>query len=484
MTLTDKTQTQAIRNTFVVFFGQLLARLLDLWAILLIARSFGETAFGQFSFAVAYVGYFAILIDLGFNMTFVREMVRSRDRQDDLLAGMLILKLILVGIGIGLAAVLILIPDYSMDTVRLVWIMTIALLISPKFPSIRLVYEQVFQARLRMEIPTLLRLLDGGLLVLLIYSIVQNGQPMYSVMVAYVISSLPGLAVILWASRRVLRPSHRFDYRMMMRLLKQALPVALLGVFATIYSRLDVLFLSVWCDDRAIGYYSAAYRLTEALRLLTGAVLTSLYPMMVEAAGRAKDVFVSVLTGGLKPLLIILMPACIVTTFLAGPLIELFFTSRYAPAGDALAILIWAELCLVVTSVLSYALIAMNRQKIVVGINGVMLLVNVVMNIQLIPQWAYIGSSIARVVTEGIGVIGYGLVIYRLVGWTFWRLCLSLLPGAGVLAAWLYVVHSLSISLPLTVISAAVVYGACLLITRVTTWQELTTLIRAFAMSR
>ncbi|SVB45460.1 uncharacterized protein METZ01_LOCUS198314, partial [marine metagenome] len=473
---------RAVRNSVVVFTGHILSRLIDLYAVILLARTLGEAVLGQFSFAVVYVSYFAILIDLGFNITFVREMVRDKERQETLLTGMIIFKVALVAVGILLASTLILLGDYPIDTLQLVWIMTFALLISPKLPSLRVVYEQVFQAHLRMEVPTLIKLLDGGLLVALIYSIIFYGQPVLWVMVAYVACNLPGMIIILLASRKYVRPGRTFDLRLMVGLLRQALPIAVLGVFATLYSRLDILFLSLWWDETAIGYYTAAYRLTEAFRILPAAVLVSLYPVMVATADRIKEAFIPALSGGLKPLFILLIPVCIGTSFLTDRIIDLLYTSRYHPSGDALVILVWAELFVTMATVLSHALIALDRQRAVVKINGVMLLVNILVNVQLIPRWSFVGAGVARLVTEGVGVIGFMFILRRLTQWTCWRPCLPLLPGAAVLTLWLYLFGDLS--LPLMILSSVVVYGAALFVTRGVTRAELSDLRTALMSTR
>ena len=474
--------SRAVRNSVVVFTGNILSRLIDLYALILLARTLGEAVLGQFSFAVVYVSYFAILIDLGFNITFVREMVRDKERQETLLAGMIVFKVVLVTLGILLASTLILLGDYPTDTRQLVWIMTFALLISPKLPSLRVVYEQVFQAHLRMEIPTLIKLLDGGLLVALIYSVIFYGQPVLWVMVAYVACNLPGMIIILLASRKIVRPRRTFDIRLMTGLLRQALPIAVLGVFATLYSRLDILLLSLWWDETAIGYYTAAYRLTEAFRIVPAAVLVSLYPVMVATADRIKEDFIPALSGGLKPLFILLIPVCIGTGFLNDRIIDLVYTSRYQPSGDALVILVWAELFVTMATILSHALIALDRQRAVVKINGVMLVVNILVNVQLIPRWSFVGAGVARLVTEGVGVIGFMFILRRLTKWTCWRPCLPLLPGAAVLTLWLYLFEDLS--LPFLILSSVAVYGTTLFITRGVTWADLSDLYAALMPKR
>ncbi|MBI4551831.1 MAG: flippase [Candidatus Latescibacteria bacterium] len=470
--------TRAVRTTFVVFGGQVAARLFDLGGMLLIARSFGEAAFGQFSFAVAYVGYFAILADFGCNAIFVRELARSRERAAELLAGMLAIRSALILVGMGLAIALILIPGYPPDTVRLVRLMAVALLISPKLPSLRVVYEQVFQVRLQMGIPTLLKLLDGGLFLSLAYGLIRSGQPLDAVMMAYVLSSLPGLVLVAWMSRRFIVPSGRVDRHLIARLLKQALPMALLVGLTALYTRIDVLILSLWRGDVEVGYYSAAYRLTEALRLIPAAVITSLYPVLVDAYARASAAFAPAITAGLKSLLIVIIPIALGLVFCANQVVTVLYTGRFAPAGTALAILIWAEVCLFINCPLSYALISADRQQVVTGIACIMLVINLTANALLIPRWGYLGASTATVMTEGAGTLCYGMATRHLLGGSFWRVVLPLLPGAGLFL--MGMVAARTIPVPIAVAVSILVYVLSLRLTGGITRSDLAALRTAF----
>ena len=467
--------TRVVRNTLVVFSGQILGRLLDLWATLLIANAYGEAGYGRFSFAIAFVGYFAIVADLGFNMVFVKALVRQKGQNENLFGSMLLMKMIMLVLSIGMALSLISQSEYPPDTIQLVWIMTIALIISPKFPSIRLVYEQFFQAKLQMEIPALLKCLDGVLLVGLIYGMIIFGQPMQSVMVAYVCSSIPGLILIMVVVGRMIRPVSRIDIPQMVVLLKQGVPVTILGIFATLIARIDVLFLSFWRSEIEIGYYSAAYRLTEALRVFPAAMMLSLYPLVVDVTSKKKSLG-QLITTGLKPLLIIMVPICMSTTVWAGDLVLFFYKPAFLPAGDALELLIWTELCVIFTMVFSQVLIALDQRRAVVLVSGSMLIVNLILNIILIPRWGYIGATIATVVTELVGLVGYSLYIRRYTGWHLADNIQPLLPAIGCLGVWLWFAGSFPIGVGMA--GAVIVYAAGLWFTRGMTREELTFLTR------
>lgn len=469
------TASRAVRNSAVVFVGQIFGRLLDLWATLLIANAFGEAGYGRFSFAIAFVGYFAILTDLGFNMVFVKALVGRKGRRDILLGSMLLVKIILLGISIGLIILLMSVLDYPHDTEQLIWLMTIALIVSPKFPSIRLVYEQVFQAGMNMKVPVILRCLDGLLLVALIIFMIRFDQPLTSVMTAYVCSSIIGLLIIMPIVGRMASPVFRIDTAQMFDMLKQGIPVALLGVSAMLIARIDVLFLSIWRGDIEIGFYSAAYRLTEAFKIFPTAVMMSLYPLIVQLKSAQEDPG-EALTSGLKPVLIIMIPVCMGVMTWAEDIVLFFYSPVFLPAAKSLEFLIWTELGFIFTLAFSQTLIALDRRRSVIYVSGLMLLVNLLLNSVLIPRWGYIGATAVTVTTELIGAIGYGIYIHRDTGWRFGRNIRPLLPAVGVSGIYIWLAGAWSA--PVGLAGLGIVYTAVLWLTGGIKKNELTAITR------
>jgi len=426
-------QTQAIRNALTVFVGQLVGRLLDLWAVLLVARHFGEAGYGRFSFAFACVGYFAVVTEMGFHMVFVREQARHPQRVSDLLAAMLAVRLVLSAVCATLSAVFVLLPGYPEETVYLVWLLLPALVVSSKMPSIRQVYEQVFQARLLMQIPMTVRLLESLLLVGLLYAFLRPGISLPMVMALYMIGFVPGTLFVMGWSRRLVRPAARIDPALIRHLFAQALPLILLAVFAVFAGRIDVLLLSFWRDDAEIGYYSAAYRLTEALRIFPTAVLMSLFPLVSRAAVERPDAVKGLLDRSIKPLLILLIPVCVVTTCAADAIVELLYTETYIPAGRSLSTLVWGEIAAVFNLLIGQTLIALDRRCMAIGIAFLQLVINVVLNTVLIPSAGHAGAAVASVMTGTVGMIVYSLTLRRITGWSVEGILKPLLPATAVI---------------------------------------------------
>lgn len=468
--MTRLTVSSAINNTLVILGGQFVGRLLDMITILVIARHYGEARYGQFSFAFAYVSYFAVLADMGFSLIFVREMARAEEKASALLSCMIIAKIGLVMVSTAFAAVLVMIPGYPETTVHFVWIALIGLMVSPKLPSVRNVYEQFFQSRLRMSVPVLIRLLEGILLLIMVLLATNYERSMELVLVLFGISFLPGLVCIVFLSRRLVIPARFIDIPLLRSLFKSALPLGLLGAIWVLNGRIDVLFLSLWRTDSEIGYYSAAYRLTEAMRLLPSAVMMSVYPLLSQQAPPMPKAISAILGTSVKIQLIIAMPVCFLLSVLAEPVISVLYTPVYLPAAGPFATLIWTELAIVFTMSLSQTLIALNHRAVVIWISAGTLATTVCLNALFIPKFGFLAASWTTVLSEMVGVIGYAVAVRRLTNWSIWTPIRTVAPAAlGLVVSW-GAIHSIDATA--SVLVGLIVYGAGLWLSKAITPHE------------
>src|SRR3989344_3478621 len=67
-----------IKNTGILFLGEVISRLLSFFLIIIIARHLGDVGLGKYSFVFAFVGIFSIFSDFGTNTYMIRELSRDR----------------------------------------------------------------------------------------------------------------------------------------------------------------------------------------------------------------------------------------------------------------------------------------------------------------------------------------------------------------------------------------------------------------------
>jgi O-antigen/teichoic acid export membrane protein len=177
--------------------------------------------------------------------------------------------------------------------------------------------------------------------------------------------------------------------------LSAAYPFALTGIIAMAYARLDLVLLSAWQGDVAAGQYGAAYKLWEALGLLPSSLLDAMFPEMARLAGehegRSRLRAILRRSGPLLAAVGMLLSAAGVT--LAGRLIPLVFgrAETQAPSIAALRILVWAIPAMFLYLLSGHILYALGHQRRVTWAMLVVAVVNVGLNVVVIPRWSVLG---------------------------------------------------------------------------------------------
>jgi O-antigen/teichoic acid export membrane protein len=179
--------------------------------------------------------------------------------------------------------------------------------------------------------------------------------------------------------------------------LAEAYPFALTGIIAMAYRRLDIVLLSALQGDAAAGEYGAAYKLWETLGLIPASLLDAMFPEMArmvkgsEGQRRLRWFF-----GRAAPVLLIggiLIAAA--GTVLAGTIVPLVYgeAEAYGGATVAFRVLVWAVPAMFLYLLNGHVLYALGRQRQVTVAMAIVGVVNVGLNLLVIPRWSTLGAS-------------------------------------------------------------------------------------------
>ena len=196
------------------------------------------------------------------------------------------------------------------------------------------------------------------------------------------------------------QPHIEIDLKFWKRILPEALPFALSGLFTTIYFYIDSVLLSVMKGADAVGWYNAPYRLIMVLLFVPTVISTAVFPAMSRFHATANDSFRLIYKRYFKYMAIVSVPLGIGTTLLASQIITFIFGVPYENSAIALQILIWATVFIFLTAAFLRLFETSNRQMMVTKITAVGMVENVTLDLILIPRFSYVGTSIATAATE------------------------------------------------------------------------------------
>lgn len=390
------------KNIIVLIVADIIGKIFGLTLVIFIARYLGATGFGKYSFAFAFISLFAIFTDLGLNTLTIREVSRDKSKAGKYLGNILIIKLFLVVIFFILIFVVIKILNYPKDTTLAVYIIGLSVILN----SFAQTFRSIFRAYEKMEYEALLNILNVIITTSLGISVLYLNYGLIELVSIFFIVSLLNLVLSSFLIiKKFIKPEIEMDFNFWRKILRNALPFAITGIFVIIYFKIDIVMLSVIEGDDAVGWYSAAYKMIESLLFIPSVFMISLYPVLSHLYTSSHKNLKKSYYRGFKYLFILGLPIAIGTTILAKEFIYLIYTQNFVNSIDVLKILIWACLFIFLSHITSTVLISINRQNINMYLASIMVVLNISLNLLLIPKYGLLGASISTLITEGMVMI-------------------------------------------------------------------------------
>lgn len=163
-----------------------------------------------------------------------------------------------------------------------------------------------------------------------------------------------GLLVIplIFPFKRALKSQRSFESDLFKEGSRYALKAYLCCLFGFLAVRVNVYLVEAIAGEAALGQFSVAYRIIDALNLLSISVRTVLFPKLVRDRGRNSSLgsFSVLLVGAITTL------GAIVIGLFAEQLLPLLFGDEYLPAAQLLRILLPGGVCFAMLSVQSSSL--------------------------------------------------------------------------------------------------------------------------------
>ncbi len=388
--------SRALRNTALVLSARVLSRVIALFTVLLTIRHLGADSFGRFGLLVTLASIVAVLIDLGFNSLYPREAARHPEEIDRYLGNLVTLRLLMGAVALGVLA-LALLPF------RLEYLLVPGFLMM-LLQSCSGLLRQTFYARQRVGFEAAGIVLESLVLLVLTLIGVRTGQREVYFVWAYALMwgfSCVYILAVLYA-RGLARLRLRLETGFLIRWLASSLPFAMTFIITTIYFKADQPILKLFRPYQEVGWYAAAYKPFEALLFVPVSMLNVVYPILAIYHREAPDRLVSGIERFYKLLLLVGWPLSAGTVVLAPGLSRLLLGPGYGPSAAALAILGGGIVLMFVNNTFIGALNAIDRQLSFTWASILSMVVNVGLNLALIPAFGYIGASWATVITEAV----------------------------------------------------------------------------------
>jgi len=470
--------SRALRNTVTVLGAKVVARLIALVTVIYIINSLEPRRYGAFTVLVNCTAIVSVVLDLGFNVLFVREGARHRDDIERYLRNVMSVRLVMSVLSLVLLVGVLMVVGLSDLIVPGFFLMVLTsystLLRNGLYAVQQLGYEAI---AVILESVVLLALVLYGRQThqgVTYFVWAYAAQYAFSCVYFSVVLAVKRIAVIGW----------RFEPDLVREWFWKGLPFALTFVLTILYFRIDQPLVFALKSQTEAGWYGAAYKPIEALLFIPMTFLSVVFPVLSVYHRERQTEVLDALNRFYKALLLMGWPMSVGIFVLAYPLNAVM--RLYAPSAPALQILALALGFAFVNNAFIGALNASDRQLSFTWAAGWSLAANVVLNLALIPTFGYLGASWATVLTEiALGIAGWVLTA-RHVGRVpilalSWRIVLAgLVMGVAIFP--LRELGGVKVAIPIA--AGVLVYTAAVLLLRALSGEEIAWARRALALAR
>ncbi len=441
------------RNSFVIMISQAASAVFGMLAITVVSKLWGGYApsvMGVIWFGMAFVGTFSFITNMGFDATHIKKVSEGKDL--GICMGTFIsIKLILVGVliatvvgGIAIWKYIFGKEFYDASTELVIYIF----LGYTVFFGLGQIATSTFNSRkknVKSQISLLMEPIFRAILVIVVALagitgaiVTFNGEttavslaPRYawpeffepirvflsthaigSMAMAYMLGAFATFCMAFFLLRKypVGRPSREY----MKMYLVFATPLMIPIIFTLVTANIDKVLLGYFWSAVEVGYYSSVYRIATMMLMISGAIGIVVFPT-ISAIHARKGLNLRIKRRQIGDLVksseryvsMVMMPVVAMIMVFAVPIIDIILNSSFRPAAWSFRLLVVYAYVYTIGVPYTYLIVGMNRPGQNAKVVIMMGMVNIVLNLLLIPR----GGLLSGIGISGIEGAAYAALI-------------------------------------------------------------------------
>ena len=429
----DNGQTGIQRKLLSGLFWVLLANLLvkPFWILGIeveVQNAVGDAMYGFYAALFSFSYIFNILLDLGVTNFNTRNIAQHPQLITKHLSGILGIKLCLLALYLTVTFSVGLLMGYGSDEFRLLALLTLCQFLN----SLILYLRSNFEGLLLFKWDSLFSVLDRVLMIVICgfllwapkISILDFQFTIYHFVYAQLAAyGLTALLAFLVIARTTHFRRLRWDWRFFLVVLRKSAPFAVLVLLMASYNRIDPILLRRMAGDAEAGVYAGAFRLLDALTMVAYLVSVPLLPVFSRLCAEGKPVADSVRLV-FWPMMLFATVAAVGCAIFAEPLMQWRYYEHYAAYVPVFRVVIFGIIPIGITYIFGTLLTAGGYLPQLNIFAATTLVLNVVVNMLLIPRLGAVGSAWASLAAQSLMAVAQLVLAIRLfhLPWSTFRL--------------------------------------------------------------
>lgn len=396
------------QNTLFLTLASALQKVIAFVYYSYLATGIGPAATGKYNFALQFASIFVIFMDFGLGPVLTREGARHEQDVEKIFRHTLGLKIVLIGVSL---AAMVAVSAFGLtqfkniDSTDLLLISLAGIVII--FDTLTFTFFSTFRALRNLAIESI---------AIVVYQLIIFGFGIYFITQHYPTPFLVGALIvgslsnmlfvgILLKKKTSISFKPIFERKQFKHLLRLSIPFALAGIFFKLSGTVDTILLKILSEDRFVGWYSLAYKLSFALTVLPGSFASSFFPVAAATFESDKAKLGPLFEKATMYMMALSIPIAVGIFFLSDEIIYSVYGQAWEASVDPLKILGVALIFVFWNYPVGNLLNAVNKQTLNTSNMAIALVVNVACNLLLIPKYTFIGAASSAFISSFVLVL-------------------------------------------------------------------------------
>lgn len=389
---------QVAHNMIYQVGGKIISTILGLLALAMMTRYLGQDGYGGYTTIVSFLQFFGILVDFGLTLTTVQMISEPNSDADKITSNIFTLRFFSALIFLGLAPLVVLFFPYSATLKTGVAITTFSFL----FIALNQVLIGLFQKNLRMEKVAIAENIGRVVLVAGIATVIFLKAGLLAILLAVILGSFANFLINFIFSLKYVRIKFVFDWPIWKEIYRRSWPIGLSIAFNLVYLKADVIILSLFQSQAAVGLYGASYRVLDVLTTLPMMFAGLVLPVLTAAwAEKNLERFERLVKKSFDFLMMVIVPIIFGTMLLGEKIMSAVAGEDFSLSGTILKILILAAGAIFVGTLFGHVIVAVKKQKQMIWGYASVALLSLAAYVIFIPRYTYWAAAWITVFSEG-----------------------------------------------------------------------------------
>lgn len=389
-------KNKVFKNASWIIACKIVQSFLGLVISIFTARYLGPSNFGLINYAASLVTFVTPLMQLGLNSIIVQTLIEEPDDEGKIVGTSITMSLISALLCIvGVISFSMIANTGEKETIIVVALYSLMLI----FEATEII-QYWFQAKYKSKYTSIVALCAYCIVSAYKIYLLVTQKNVFWFAISYSIDFFIISFVLIIIYFKISPQKIEFSFSTFKKMFKKSKYYIISDLMIVLFTQTDKIMLKLMAGDIQTGYYSCAISCATMTSFIFAAIIDSFRPLIIEKKQESKEQYELNLVRLFCIIIYLSLTQCIFMSVFAKFIVNILYGQQYQDSISILYIVVWYTPFSYLGAARNIWILVENKQKYLLLMNGIGAVLNICLNLLLIPILGAIGAAAASLITQ------------------------------------------------------------------------------------